>query len=147
MAYGSPMTEEHSRVVHQLRVVVQADAFDEVVRFYRDGLGLPELASFQGAGDARVIILDAGRATLELANRAQVTMIDAVEVGESVSPHIRLAFEVDDTAHTTEVLIAAGAVLVAPPIVTPWKSLNSRLTAPAGLQLTLFQEQECPANG
>jgi hypothetical protein len=25
-------------------------------------------------------------------------------------------------------------------VVTPWQSLNSRLDAPAGLQITLFQE-------
>jgi len=36
--------------------------------------------------------------------------------------------------------VAAGATLIASPIETPWGSLNSRLDAPAGLQLTLFQE-------
>ena len=32
------------------------------------------------------------------------------------------------------------AELVAAPTRTPWDSLNSRLEAPAGLQLTLFEE-------
>ena len=35
---------------------------------------------------------------------------------------------------------AAGATVIAEPTVTPWNSLNARLEAPAGLQLTLFTE-------
>ena len=33
-----------------------------------------------------------------------------------------------------------GCVDVAAPIETPWRSLNARLEAPAGLQITLFEE-------
>ena len=36
--------------------------------------------------------------------------------------------------------MSGGATLIAAPVETPWGSLNSRLEAPAGLQLTLFQE-------
>lgn len=128
--------------VHQLRVVVEVEDFDAAVAFYRDVLGLSEAAAFQGDGDARVIILDAGRATLELANPAQVDLIDQVEVGRRVSPHIRLAFEVDDAANATDQLVANGATLIAGPVETPWRSSNSRLEGPAGLQLTLFTELE-----
>lgn len=126
--------------VHQLRVVVEIDDFNEAAEFYRDVLGLDQLAAFEGDGDARVIILDAGRATLELANTAQVDMIDEVEVGRRVSPHIRLAFEVDDTTSATDHLVANGAELIAAPVETPWRSVNSRLSAAGGLQLTLFAE-------
>ena len=45
-----------------------------------------------------------------------------------------------DTAATTERLTAAGALLIAPPIETPWRSRNARLAGPGNLQLTLFQE-------
>ena len=45
-----------------------------------------------------MIILDAGRATLELFNTAQVEMIDRLEVGHRVSPKFRVAFEVTDGA-------------------------------------------------
>ncbi|MEM9041572.1 MAG: VOC family protein [Actinomycetota bacterium] len=128
--------------VRQLRLVVEAEDFDNAVRFYRDALGLPEQAAFEADGDARVVILDAGRATLELANPAQKRMIDGVEAGGHVSDRIRVAFEVTDAASTTDRLEAAGATVVAPPTATPWRSLNSRLDAPAGLQLTLFQELE-----
>ncbi len=126
--------------VRQLRVVVAAVDFEAALAFYRDALGLPQLAAFEGDGDARVAILDAGRATLELANPAQVAMIDSVEVGRAVSPHIRIAFEVTDAENMTRHLSAAGAQLIAAPKQTPWGSLNARLAGPAGLQLTLFEE-------
>jgi hypothetical protein len=41
-------------------------------------------------------------------------------------------------------LVEAGAELIAPAVETPWRSLNSRLNGPAGLQLTLFQELDRP---
>ncbi|MDO3704906.1 VOC family protein [Micromonospora sp. C28SCA-DRY-2] len=126
--------------VRQLRLVVEAEDYAAAVAFFRDALGLPEQAAFTGEGDARVVILDAGRATLEIANPAQKRMIDEVEVGRQVAPKLRVAFEVDDSRAATDRLVAAGATEIAPPTVTPWQSLNSRLDAPAGLQITLFQE-------
>ncbi|GAA4963940.1 putative enzyme related to lactoylglutathione lyase [Nonomuraea thailandensis] len=126
--------------VRQLRLVVEAEDYEAALAFYRDVLGLPEQAAFSGGDGARVTILDAGRATLEIANPAQKVMIDEVEVGRQVAPRIRVAFEVDDARDATRRLVSAGATEVAPPTVTPWESLNSRLDAPAGLHITLFQE-------
>ena len=123
-----------------MRLVVEAEDYDEAVRFYRDVLGLREEASIEGGGGAHVTILDAGRATLELANPAQKRMIDEVEVGRQVAPKFRVAFEVTDGAGVTGRLVDAGADLLAPPTETPWRSLNSRLNAPGGIQITLFEE-------
>jgi predicted enzyme related to lactoylglutathione lyase len=128
--------------VLQLRLIVEAEDYDEAVRFYRDVLGLTEQAAFEGEGEARVAILEAGRATLEIANPAQKRMIDDIEVGRQVAPRIRVAFEVADAAVSTTELVAGGATLIAAPTETPWRSLNSRLDAPAELQITLFQELE-----
>lgn len=128
--------------VRQLRLVVEADDFERAVAFYRDTLGLAEQAAFEGDGDARVVILDAGRATLELANPAQRRMIDDAEAGGHRSDRIRVAFEVEDTTAIADELVDAGAELLAAPTVTPWRSLNARFAGPAGLQLTLFQELE-----
>ncbi|WP_105033635.1 VOC family protein [Cryobacterium aureum] len=128
--------------VLQLRVIVEANDFDAAIAFYRDALGLPEQAAFEGEGNARVSILDAGRATLEISNPAQKRMIDEVETGERQGPGIRLAFEVSDVRGVTTRLEATGATVIAEPRETPWKSLNSRLDAPAGLQITVFQELE-----
>ncbi len=126
--------------VRQLRLVVEAEDYDAALTFYRDLLGLPQEAAFTGEGDARVAILDAGRATLEIATPAQKRMIDDVEVGRQVAPPLRVAFEVSDAAAVTTTLVDGGAQLVAPPVRTPWNSLNARLDAPAGLQITVFQE-------
>jgi lactoylglutathione lyase len=126
-------------MVRELRLVVTAEDYDEALSFYRDVLGLEERAAYNSP-DGRVTILEAGRATLELADAGQAEFIDRVEVGRRVAGHIRVAFEVDDTAETTRRLEAAGADVLAEPTRTPWNSLNARLAAPAGLQLTLFQE-------
>jgi predicted enzyme related to lactoylglutathione lyase len=126
--------------VRQLRLVVEAEDFDDAVRFYRDVLGLEENAAIDSDGGARVVILEAGRATLEIANPAQKRMIDDVEVGRDVAPRLRIAFEVDDAKGMTRRLSSAGATVVASPVETPWRSLNARLDAPANLHITLFQE-------
>jgi uncharacterized glyoxalase superfamily protein PhnB len=128
--------------VLQMRLVVETPDYEEAVAFYRDVLGAREELVVEGESGEKVTILDVGRATLELSNPAQVAMIDEVEVGRRVSPRLRVAFEVADTQGATRDLVEAGAELVAPPTVTPWQSLNSRLSAPAGLQVTLFEELE-----
>ncbi len=133
-------TQPENRRVLQMRLVVEAADYDQAVAFYRDVLGLPEELVVEGANGEKVTILDAGRATLELSNPAQVAMIDEVEVGRRVSPRLRVCFEVVDAEQTTRDLVEGGADLIASPTVTPWESLNSRLAAPAGLQLTLFEE-------
>ena len=125
--------------VRQLRVVVTADDYEEALRFYRDVLGLPELGAFSGE-HGRVSILDAGRATLELSDPAHADYIDEVEVGNRVAGHIRIAFEIEDADEATTRLAGAGATVLAEPRPTPWGSRNARLGAPAGLQLTLFEE-------
>lgn len=127
--------------VRQMRLVVTAVDYDEALRFYRDVLGLPELAAFTAEG-GHVTILDTGRATLELTDPAHADYIDRVEVGDRVAGHIRVAFQVSDAAEATRVLSDAGARILAEPVKTPWNSLNARLEGPAGLQLTLFEELE-----
>jgi len=127
--------------VRQLRVVATAPDFDEALTFYRDVVGMPQSEAYEAEGGARVAILDAGRATLELSNPAQVAFIDRVETdGDAPSDRIRLALEVDDTAAMTERLAHAGAEVEASARVTPWNSRNARLRGPGDLQVTLFQE-------
>ncbi len=128
--------------VTQLRLVVETDDFEEAVAFYRDTLGLTEEFYIESEGSARVMALQAGRATLEIVNPSQRRLIDQLEVGREVSRSIRVAFQVADVTSATARLAAAGADLIAPPTETPWRSLNSRLEAPAGLQITLFEELE-----
>lgn len=126
--------------VRQLRLVVEAEDFETALAFYRDVLGMPEQEAYSGEDGAEVRILDAGRATLELSNPAQVRFIDRVETDGGRSDRLRVALEVDDTATVAGELVDAGAELEAAPRETPWRSVNARLRGPAGLQLTLFQE-------
>ncbi|WP_194411388.1 TetR family transcriptional regulator [Microbacterium cremeum] len=127
--------------VRQLRLVVSAPDFEEALEFYRDVVGMPQSEAYEAEGGARVAILEAGRATLELSNPAQVAYIDRVETdGDAPSERLRVALEVDDTAAAVPRLAAAGAEVEASARETPWRSLNARLRGPAGLQLTLFQE-------
>ena len=127
--------------VHQMRLVVAVADYDAAVRFYRDELGLVLEETYDGENGAQVMILGAGRATLELSNRPQIDLIDTVEVGRTgVSGKYRVAFEVDDSSSVTDRLVSAGAELIAPPTITPWRSLNARLQGPGEVQLTIFTE-------
>jgi catechol 2,3-dioxygenase-like lactoylglutathione lyase family enzyme len=125
--------------VRELRLAVTVPDYDEALRFYRDVLGLTEVGTYTADG-GRVTILAAGRATLELSDPTYAAYIDQVEVGRRVAGPIRVAFEVGDSTARTAKLAEAGANVIAPPTRTPWDSLNSRLDAPGGLQLTLFEE-------
>ena len=124
--------------VRELRLAVTAEDYEEALRFYRDVLGMRVREAYNERG--RVTILDAGRATFELLDPEHAAFVDEVEVGRRVAGHVRVALEVDDAEEMTACLAAAGATVIAPPTRTPWNSLNARLEAPAGLQLTLFTE-------
>lgn len=139
MADREPTPRTEPGPIHEMRLVVTATDYEAAVTFYRNVLGLPERASYESS-DGRVVILEAGRATLEIADPAQAAFIDRVEVGRQVAGHIRVAFEVDDSAAVTESLAAAGATVLAGPTRTPWQTMNARLEGPAGLQLTLFSD-------
>jgi len=123
--------------VTELRVALTVADFDKALAFYRDALGLEQVADWSG-DDGRVILLSAGRATLELFDEAQAAKVDQIEAGGRVSGVVRLALEVGDSEETARRLVAAGAEEVASPVVTPWGDLNARVRAPDGMQLTLF---------
>jgi lactoylglutathione lyase len=123
----------------EFRVVLTVPDFDAALAFYRDTLGLEQLADWSGEG-GRVVLLDGGHATLELFDERQAESVDRIEAGQRVSGQVRLAVEVADLDSTIERVVAAGAEAVAPPVVPPWGGRNARLLAPDGMQLTLFSE-------
>lgn len=126
--------------VIELRVALTVQDFDEAVAFYRDSLGLTQLEDWS-SDSGRVILLEGGKATLELLDEAQAAAVDEIEAGARVSGTVRIALEVDDSESTARWLIAAGAEEVAPPVLTPWGDRNARVRAPDGMQLTLFSSQ------
>lgn len=129
----------------ELRIVITAPDYDVALRFYRDVLGLREEAAFVDDNGGRATLLSAGRATVELADEAHAEAIDGFEVGRRVAGPVRIAFEVADAAATTARLVDSGGRLVAPPVRTPWGSLNARLDGPDGQHLTVFSDEPPPS--
>lgn len=123
--------------VTELRVALTVPDFEQAVVFYRDALGLEQIADWS-SDDGRVVVLGAGRATLEIFDEAQADAVDRIEAGQRVSGPVRLALEVTDSELTARRLVAAGAEEMAPPVMTPWGDRNARVRAPDGMQLTLF---------
>jgi methylmalonyl-CoA/ethylmalonyl-CoA epimerase len=123
--------------VTELRVALTVQDFAQALAFYRDSLGLEQIADWSSE-TGRVVVLDAGRATLELLDDAQAETVDAIEAGRRVSGTVRLALQVADSDDIAKRLVVAGAVRVAPAVVTPWGDRNARVQAPDGMQLTLF---------
>jgi lactoylglutathione lyase len=121
----------------ELRVALTVANFDEALAFYRNAVGLEQIADWT-TENGRVVVLNAGRATLELFDEAQAEFVDEIEAGRRVSGTVRLALEVTDSGETARRLIAAGAEEVAPPVTTPWGDRNARVRTPDGMQLTLF---------
>ena len=119
--------------------MLTVDDFDRALGFYRDALGLEQIADWSSA-DGRVVLLEAGRATLELFDEAQAESVDRIEAGRRVSGPVRLAIQVDELEETARRLVAGGAGQVAYPVTPPWGGRNTRLQTPDGLQLTLFTD-------
>jgi catechol 2,3-dioxygenase-like lactoylglutathione lyase family enzyme len=123
--------------VTELRVTLTVEDFDQALAFYRDALGLEQVADWSSES-GRVVALDAGRATLELFDQAQAAAVDEIEAGRRVSGTVRFALKVPDSEQAARELVAAGGDEVAPPVTTPWGDRNARVQAPDGMQLTLF---------
>jgi methylmalonyl-CoA/ethylmalonyl-CoA epimerase len=127
-----------NRLVLELRVALTTHEYERLVKFYCDGLGIEPAAIWNNDG-GRALILDMGKATLELFDETQAQGIDQLEAGQRISGPIRFALQVPDLNAAVERLLAHGATLVHPPIMTPWGDYNVRLEDPDGLQVTLFQ--------
>ena len=90
-------------------ITLTVDDFDAAVAFYRDALGLPEVAD-RSSDEGRVLLLDAGRATLELFDETQAAMVDRLEVGRRVSGKVRFALQVPDAVHARRVRCGGSPV-------------------------------------
>ncbi len=123
--------------IDEMRLVLTVDDFERAMAFYRDALGLKQLAVWDDNG-GRGALLEAGRATLEIFDDAQARAVDEIEVGRRVASKVRLAFQSSDSASTARELANAGAEILGGPVITPWRDRNVRLMAPEGIQLTLF---------
>ena len=124
--------------VLELRVALTTRDYERLTRFYCDGLGIEPAAIWNNA-EGKALVLEMGKATLELFDEAQAEIIDQIEAEQPISGQIRFALQVPDLKAAMERLLAHGATLVHPPVITPWGDYNVRLQDPDGMQITLFQ--------
>ena len=127
--------------VMELRVALTTDEFERLASFYRQGLGL-EPAQEWPEDQGRALVLDMGRATLEVFDEQQAYTVDQIEAGRRISGRVRLALRVPDLEAATEQLLSHGAKLIHPPVVTPWGDRNVRFQDPDGMQITLYEAPE-----
>jgi predicted enzyme related to lactoylglutathione lyase len=125
----------------EFRVALTTKEYERITNIYCDGLGL-QPSQFWNNGQGRAIVLDMGKATLEIFDETQAETIDQIETGQRVSGPVRFAFQVPDLQTAIERLLSHGAVLVRPPVLTPWGDYNARLQDPDGMQITLFQRPD-----
>jgi methylmalonyl-CoA/ethylmalonyl-CoA epimerase len=133
-------TVDSNQSIIELRVAVTTSDYQRLVKFYCDGLGI-EPAAIWNNGDGQALVLDTGKATLEIFDEPQAELIDQLEAGKRISGQIRFALQVPDLQAAMERLLANGATLVHPPVMTPWGDYNVRLQDPDGMQITLFQSK------
>jgi methylmalonyl-CoA/ethylmalonyl-CoA epimerase len=135
-----PMSDSNQPVL-ELRVALTTRDYEHLVKFYSEGLGIKPAAIWNNDG-GKALILDMGKATLELFDERQAEVIDQLEAGRRVSEKVRFALQVPDLKAAMERLLAHGASLVHEPVQTPWGDYNVRLQGPDGMQITLFQAAE-----
>jgi catechol 2,3-dioxygenase-like lactoylglutathione lyase family enzyme len=136
-------TPHSNHPILELRVAYTTSDYERSVKFYCEGLGI-EPAAIWNNGQGQALVLNMGSATLEIFDETQAETIDQIEAGGRISGQIRFALQVPDLQAAMERLLAHGATLVHPPVVTPWGDTNVRLQDPDGMQITLFQVQEIP---
>ena len=134
---GSEPEKSASHVL-ELRVALTTGDYARLVNFYSKALGLEPAAIWNNDG-GKALLLDLGKATLELFDERQAQVIDQLETGRRVSGSIRFALQVPDLKAAIERLLANGVALIHEPVRTPWGDTNVRLQDPDGMQITLFQ--------
>ena len=135
------VTTNSNYLIYELRVAITTSDYERLVKFYCDGLGI-EPAAIWNNGQGQALVLNMGKATLEIFDEVQAETIDQLEAGRRISGQIRFALQVPDLKAAMERLLAHGAILIHPPIMTPWGDFNVRLQDPDGMQITLFQTSE-----
>jgi methylmalonyl-CoA/ethylmalonyl-CoA epimerase len=119
-------------------VVLTVPDFDAAVAFYRDALGLKQVADWSSE-EGRVVLLEGGRATLELFDERQAETVDRIEAGRRVSgtgpARVRGRRQ---RGHRCPARRSRAPRRIAAATMTPWGDRNARVRAPDGMQLTLF---------
>jgi methylmalonyl-CoA/ethylmalonyl-CoA epimerase len=136
------MTEPNHPIL-ELRIALTTRDYERLVNFYCEGLGIQPAARWNN-GQGQALVLEMGKATLEIFDEAQAEAVDKIEADQRISGTVRFALQVPDVKAAMQNLLAHGATLVHPPVRTPWGDTNVRLRDPDGMQITLFQVAGIP---
>src|SRR3954451_17561531 len=99
--------------VKELRIILTVNNLDEVIRFYREALGL-EVSKEWHEPTGNGVILDAGRASLELIDNKHAGKIDELEVGKRMAGPVRIALNIGDKIEEIgKTLETSGAIKLA----------------------------------
>src|SRR5260221_168115 len=112
-------------------VALTTQYLERLASFYRAELGM-EPSQVWPADQGRALVLDMGRATLEVFDEKQAQTVDQTEVGKRVSGQIRFALRVPDLDAAMKRLAAHGATVVHGPVVAPWGDKMARYQDPDG---------------
>jgi catechol 2,3-dioxygenase-like lactoylglutathione lyase family enzyme len=125
--------------VKELRIILTVDNLDEIIKFYRDVAGFQVSKEWRDEATGNGIILEAGKASLELIDRKDAATIDDIEVGRRVAGPVRLALNIGgNIEEASSTFIAGGAIALAETRQAPWSKVK-RLQDPSGMQFTLFE--------
>ena len=125
--------------VKELRIILTVDNLDEIIQFYRDVAGFQVSKEWQDEDTGNGIILEAGKASLELIDKKDAASIDEIEVGKRIAGSVRLALNIgENIEEASEKFIEGGAVALADIKQAPWSKVR-RLEDPSGMQFTLFE--------
>lgn len=139
---NSKMVKQYPDVpVLELRVAITTSDYERMTKFYFEALGIDPAQTWDN-GQGRAVILNMGNATLEIFDETQAATIDQIEAGKRVSGQVRFALQVPDLKRAVERMLAHGATMVHPPVLTPWGDTNARFEDPEGMQITLYQKAE-----
>ena len=124
--------------VKELRLILTVENLEEVIKFYQQTLGL-EVSKEWHEATGSGIILDAGRASLELIDKKHAHTIDEIEVGKRVAGPVRIALNIGESIEEAgKFLEASGAVKISEVKQAPWSKVQ-RMQDPGGMQFTLFE--------
>jgi uncharacterized glyoxalase superfamily protein PhnB len=125
--------------VKELRIILTVDNLNEMIKYYTETVGM-KISKEWHEDSGNGIILEAGRASLELIDKSHASRIDQIEVGKRVAGPVRLALNIGENniEEASSKFTAGGASKVADIKQAPWSKVM-RLEDPSKMQITLFE--------
>jgi methylmalonyl-CoA/ethylmalonyl-CoA epimerase len=138
ISYQKEASTKNQINMKELRIILTVENLDEVIKFYRDEMGLKTSKEWHEA-TGNGIILEAGKASLELIDKDHAKTIDSIEVGKNVAGPVRLAFNIGNNIKEVGArLEMSGAKKMSEVKQAPWSKVQ-RMQDPSGMQFTLFE--------